>query len=462
MRSEETHAKGVVRRLLIQGMGLFSGATLSSLSLGITSLVVSRALGPTAFGTWGAALALALMSRAFLSFGSPEPLGFELAAARQKENAWHLRLALSATWWTDLTSAVLSLLVAVVGAYLVTGHSVVGRQALPLYWLAGAANACTAFYALWFTVAREQRRYRFIGLCTGAPGVVQALVIAVLYLTGRLSLFTVALTYCLTLGVLKGVVEAVSLIGTVRSVYRLPAWPLAPWVVWRHRHELDTFWRFLGASWVSLSVGGLSGTADAVCLSVWGHSAAEVGFYRLARQLAELANALSTSLGHAVYQDFVEMHARGETAAIRHRLRRLLIWAVPVAVAVVVVSSAAAVWVIPAVFGRAFSASVPLFALLMVGIGARLAAFPAVPLLSALRRYRFGLLCNVGLILPALALLPLLASHGAWVVAAAISLDVTVVYVAFTAGAFHYTRPSATGHEPAPDAEAAARADTNR
>lgn len=130
------------------------------------------------------------------------------------------------------------------------------------------------------------------------------------------------------------------------------------------RHELARF----------ALLGNLSGTLSSVMndgdLLVLGflRSPVEVGYYKLAKSLAQIAYLPVTPLAHATYPEFSAAAAAGQWDKFRSLMRRgskvMAFWLVPVSVGLVLVGWPA----IALLYGPSFVPAVPALAILLVGI----------------------------------------------------------------------------------------------
>lgn len=371
-----------LRRLGGAASTMFGGSMVGMVAALACAVIAGRALGPAGYGLWGAALGLAASVRILAGFNTSDALTRELTRARVAEDWETCRHLLSAALWLEATVGVLASAVTLSLVPWVARHGATGPEALPAYTVVAVALLFGTPAAVVLGVLREQGRYRLYGLVTSAPAVAQALVVLWLSLTGRLTIGTMAWTYLAVNGIGKAAVETLTLLWAVRQSYHVVLWPASPLLLWRATARLHNFWTFIGATWITTTVSGLVGNMDIVVLGFF-RPAAELGCYRIAKQMVTVTGAAVSVMTAAVFRDLSEMVARGQLVGLRARLRRIQLRSMLPAGALWVLTTLPALYFVRLAFGPEYGPAAGMFAVLNLGFAALVVLFWSAALLQA-------------------------------------------------------------------------------
>jgi O-antigen/teichoic acid export membrane protein len=141
-------------------------------------------------------------------------------------------------------------------------------------------------------------------------------------------------------------------------------------------------------------VSGLVSNIDIVILGLY-RPAAELGYYRFAKQMVTVTGAAVSALITAAFRDLSELVARGQLAGVRARLQRIQLRSLLPAIALWGLTVWLASWLIQLIFGPTWGTATTLFAVLNLGYAAQLVLFWSSPLLQA--KGETGFLVNLSL-----------------------------------------------------------------
>lgn len=382
-------------------------------NLGITALgffqgvLVARAFGPSNYGVWGLIVAYCGTVKAFLSFRTSEPLTRYLVEYHKNKDTKAVRLLLDSALMAEIATSLISLAIIMVAAPLAAKGASLGGKAILAAWIFAFGQTFAFITPVYYSVIRNKKKFNQIAMLPFASACIQLLIVSVLHAFGRLDIESLAWSY-LASAALQFLFNLAILRREVSVSYGMDIFKMDPMGCWRDRKDAKGFWAFMGTTYLSSMATSLFKNGDTLLL---GHFAlpAQVGLYKLAKNLAALLNSSATSLGSVIYQDFNELIMSGKTEELFQGLKRLMkIW-LPIVAGGAVVSIACSGWAVPLVFGKSYAGSQSLFGILMAGMAVATAFFWIQPL--ALSCGQFGAYLRVVVIL-SLAALPLMAYSG--------------------------------------------------
>ena len=432
-----------IRRLFVSSTWLYLGQVLATTLIFPLTIVLTHVLGAGQYGVWGAALALAGMVRTFVSFDITAPLTHFLVAARQNARQDTMRLLLACSLAADGVAGVVTLVVVALAAPSFAGHLASGAT-LPAYWLAAIAILAGFPQATWFCVARDQERFPLLGAVMIVNPAVQLGVALTLQHLGRLTLTSLAATYC-GATIFVSALQMLSLHLMVRR-YGIRWFILSPVELWRRAPEVADFWRFMAQLYLSTTLAAFVLNADVLIVG-WHRGAAEVGCYRLARQCSNLFDGVSIAVRAVLFQHLSEQVAAARYSDLRAWLLRLSSFWAPLTAAAVVVMALLAYPFVHYFYGAEFLPAVPILRVLLIASGGYTMMLWGLPLLQLLGGYGFQLKQLVWSIPLTVVGMNLGARYfGAVGVAAALAVLYWVLNIILTAKALHML--SARTHRP--------------
>ncbi len=403
---------GRLGRLLGGGAYLYAGGLGTSALALVQGIIVARALGPANYGIWGVALATCALTQALLGFRTTEPLTRYLVELRDDGRPATLVKLLHTAFLTDLATRTVAILVVVAVSPLVAATVAGGADALPVYFIVAATTVLSSADAVWYCVVRDRREFRLLAGLPLAFTAFQVLAVAACWLGGWFDLVTLAIVYTAVAAV-RFVAKLAHVVRLARSAYAIEL--VARPSVGGFRGELAGFWRFMGMTYVSSVISALVKNGDMLILGYF-RPENEVGWYRLARNMASLIHNAASSLAEVAYQDLSELVAARRFARLRRELLRVTrVW-VPLVLAGMCVAFLVAGPVIRFVYGDDYAASTRSFHIFILGVGVAMMLFWTRPLGLAMEKLRAHLavvvVSSVFFVLAGILLVPAFGQYG--------------------------------------------------
>lgn len=340
--------------------GWLLGANILALGVAFAQgILLARNLGPAAFGSLALMLALTDLIQQLLSSRVWETATTFVTRYRATGDTRAAAAVLKICLSVDLIAATASTLLLLASAEFLARWFIKDPGAV------GALRACAVMPILLVPIAtgrsmlRMADRYRWLSSELLAESMVRLIAVWIVLALVGTELGPVVTAYLIAAGV--GSVAMVWLMTRAWRELGLGAWRDSPLsAVPQPRQVL----RFMLYSNLSGTFRLLSAKADLLMLG-WFVQPAAVGVYRLARSLADPLVALSDPVYQATYPELARLIHEGATADARRLTdsirRRAWLVIVPACMLVTLLAG----WVIPLVFGTAYTSAVPLVQLLV-------------------------------------------------------------------------------------------------
>lgn len=354
----------------------------------VQTLILARTLGPAQFGIWSGVQAYVLVAYSLCTFRTSEPVTRYLVEYRAARDRDMMELLLGSALATDAVTRCLSLLVIALSVPWVAERLPGGAEAIPLYILIGAGQVGALFDQVWFSVARDQGRYRGIATLNAVFPSLRVAGLAGLWLSGTLTLTTAAWLMAAA-GLVQGAITGVCLFRAMAGGYGVEAAGLARARVVGRRREIKPFWGFMTATFFSSICSSMIKEADTLILGFF-RSAEDVGYYRLGKSLAATVMRVGEMLAQVIYQDFSELVVRRDLAEVRRRIVLLCRTWLPLCVVGTALGLVIARPAITLVFGAAYEPSTLPFQVLLVASGVVTMLFWVRPIVLALELYWYN------------------------------------------------------------------------
>jgi O-antigen/teichoic acid export membrane protein len=375
--------------LFLNASTLLTGSVATMGLAFIQTLLLARALGPGEFGVWGAVQAYSVVVFAFLTFRTAEPVTRFLVEFRHQQDMSKLQLLLVTAVATDAGTRTLSFVAVMLSVLWFAPSLPGGAEALWIYLMFSASQVANFLEQPWFSVARDLGRYRTIASLTAGVAALRLAGLAGLWAAGQLSLASTAATF-LAVAVIQMLVVGRLFLGAMRDGYGTGWRGLGVRALIARRNDIAGFWSFMNATFVWSIFSTLIKEGDVLVLGLL-RPAEEVGWYRLAKSLAGVAQKVADMLAQVIYQDFSELVIRKDVAQVRRQIGALCRTWPPLVLAGAVVGMAIARPVVPWVFGVDYDPAIPAFRLLLLGSAAVTMLFWIRPIALAFDLYWFNL-----------------------------------------------------------------------
>lgn len=385
-------AGNLAQKILTSIGAVFFGSVASSALGFLSTVVISKALGPSGFGLTSTAIAYF-----YLVFGCVE-LGLSASVVRfgaltDHGNAYRLAAILKAG---VVLRAMTGMLVVIIGVgsaaplariiYRDTAHT-------PLIL---CATFSAALYLLGSFIDMSLRlfeRFFILALYTLIPNLIRLVITYLLYRTGQLDSITAIVA--ISLGLVAGIIFGIPWLPLrlLRESVHLPIRAVA--------RELLRFGRWIFLTNIGVSV---ISRVDTLILSHYADSS-QVGLYAAGFQLTMIFQILQTSLGTVLLPQVTRLKGRTQT----WRFIRILLGLAVAISSVMLALIPFAGTLVPLVFGSRFEAATPIFRILLINYVLQLYSLPFATLILARGRsqilaYQTGLqlvlslVCNLQLI----------------------------------------------------------------
>ncbi len=382
-----------MKRFLSSGALLFiSQSCVAAIFFG-QGILVTRALGPAAYGVWAAIQTLPWLINAFLSFRTGEALTPFLVEFRTGKKSERLRPLFASVVFTELGTRTISVAVVVALVPFVSTEIAGGIEARPAYWLFSLILLCTVFDSIWAGTMRDCRRFGTIAGLPAAFALVQATFVALLFIFESLTLMSLAATFVTIHFVRLGVI-VFQVARVLRDAYGVRLQNFSLREVIRERRNLASFWRFMRFGYVSSCLSSVVKTADILIIGFF-RSDAEIGWYRLAKSLVQAIAQMTTAFTFVIYQDFNEIVARRDFTRLIGFVKPLLMVWLPLVAAGCIGIAIIAAPAITLIYGVEFRPAALPFNILLIGVGTMTALFWTQPLSLAMRYVRFNLVLTI-------------------------------------------------------------------
>jgi len=382
-----------LRTLFQNAAYLFTGNIGVAVLSFIQGVLITRALGPAEYGVWGVILAFSGMTQAFLSFRTTEPLTRYIVEYRQKEDNSSLQLLFTTALLTNLATRVLAYGVILAISPWVAQSIAGGANAIPVFGIYGATVLFGFADAIWFCVARDQKKFKLIAVIPLVLASIQLAGVFALWKLDRLDLMDLAVLF-LGISTLRFFINIIYLRATIYRCYGIRIGGVN-WREWYgQQKELYGFWHFMKTTYLSSMVSTLVKNGDVLILGYY-RSDAEVGWYRLAKNLVAMIQQIGGALASVVYQDLNELIVAKKMDDVKRGIVRFSkVWIpsvfVGVAFAIMIAEP-----VIGLVYGVAFLPAALLFKILIIGAFVSLGVFWAQPIVLALGKINCNLISIV-------------------------------------------------------------------
>jgi O-antigen/teichoic acid export membrane protein len=419
--------------VFFRSSSLLMVGTVSAAVLGLLeTLVLGRFLGVAGFGAFSVVFVTSTFLVALIGFRTPEALSRQIVISKKSNNPQEVLLAITAL-------IVLQCLVhlCVLVSISVTAHwlaiGLTDNVELQFAFIFAAVAKFTEFLnPVWFTVARDKKRFLLIGFEPVIFRALQLLLFVGLWWQGELTVLTSTIVLVFR-GIIQLVYETLSLRqmilktgDTTASMSSLP---------WRQafffRSKLPNLWHFLRANFVGSFASAMTKYADVVILGAFS-SNAEVGLYRVARSIVGVGQRIKDVLGNVIYPGYLEMVSNQQgKRIIQYTVAISKIW-LPLTCLGIGIIALQAEWIIVNTIGAAFLEAIPVLYIFLVGGFVTIAFFWAPHLVLAFGEYRFHMILMLSVSIPAAVVyIPAAIFYGAKGIAGVTSAMWIVLFVSF-------------------------------
>lgn len=381
------HGQLVVNSLKIYSFSMFG----SVLSFG-QSILITRALGASAYGVCAASAGLVVLISGFVGFRTAEALAYHIgrtAATDAAGAAKMIRFSIVVDFATTSLAAVVATGFAVI-VRLTDGPQVLNPWVVAVYGLSGILS-CTANTAT--ALAREERRYWMLASTQAFAAIATFAAVAIVVLADYVSVATVA-ACSVAGGLIAFLFFGQIILGFMRrhGVENRAPWHIQDILNFRHQHR--DFWYFMTCGFWASCLSALVKKSDLVVLG-YVASPATVGLYRVAQQGVALIAKGTGAVGTIVIKQFSDFGKNNRIAdGVRFglRLSAMLLPGVLLAFGVIFLYAGP---VIQAVYGTEFREATVVFQVLCVGVLWAAAFVWLQPLLLAMNGVRENLVVQI-------------------------------------------------------------------
>ncbi len=344
-----------LKRLLKNASMLFGAETLVTLISVVQFPLVTRLLGSANYGAWGVVISWVSLVGQVVSIRLWETVIKYVTQFLAQHDEDRARAIIKLCMLIDLVLSLLFVLVLGLTAEWVAAWLVKRPDGADLIRLETLHIMMTLGSAVWVPLLRAFGRFRQISIFN----VVSAVMI--------FAFFMAALS--LGLGV-AGMITAVTLVALGQTVAvaimaerELRAHFKRHWITADLR-ALSGYRREVGAMLFSINIDSLRkivvGNADMVMLG-WLATPAQVGVYRLAKQLASYFNRLTDPIYDTLYPEVARLYAAEGPAAVRALVNRLMRGVLLGLAASIAGAYILSPWLVPLILGPEYVASISLF-----------------------------------------------------------------------------------------------------
>jgi O-antigen/teichoic acid export membrane protein len=385
-------AGSLARKILTSIGAVFVGGAASSALGFLSTVIISKGLGPSGFGLTSTAIAYFYLVFGCVEFGLSASV-VRFGALTEQGNVQRLAAILKAGLVLRTMTGILVVIVGVGAAAPLA--RVIYRDAAhtPLILWASFSAALYLLGSFIDMSLRLYERFFVLALYTLAPNLIRLIITYLLYRSGHLD--PVTATVAISLGLAAGIILGIPWLplSLLRESARLPIRAVA--------RELLGF-----GKWVFLTNVGVSliSRVDTLILSHYADSS-QVGLYAAGFQLTMIFQILQTSLGTVLLPQVTRLKGRIQT----WRFIRILLGLAVAISSVMLALIPFAGTLVPLVFGSRFAGATPIFQILLVNYALQLYSLPFATLILARGRSQLlayqtalqlvlGLVCNSQLI----------------------------------------------------------------
>jgi len=377
-----------LKQLFSRGSTLLSGTGMAMGASFLQTLLLARGLGPNDFGILAGVQAFCAVFATLLAFRTSEPLTRYLVEY-QKTNPSLVKTLLGTAILVDMVTQCTAVLLILFFAPWVAEYLPGGFKALELYFLVGISLLRTLFDHTWFSVARDQAKYRTIAVLSAFFSIIRTFFVAVLAFFGYLTLYNVAISM-MFLGIFQMGVTGFFLQRAITLGYKIPMCDIFSKNLLECQNKLAPFWSFMQATFLWSVFGTLAKEGDVLILSTL-RPAEEVGAYRLAKSLVGTIQQVADLLAQVIYQDFSAWVVEKNRSRLQKNFRLLSRRWVPAVATVTFLAFFLANPLILGIFGHAYVLSAEIFSILLVGVGIATMLFWVRPLALAFEMHWYNL-----------------------------------------------------------------------
>ena len=398
----------------------------------LQGVIVTRTLGPSLYGVWGVIVSFTGLIQSFSSFRTTEALTRYMVQYRLNNDLKSLRLLFITVLMVDLGTGILAYVLIIALVPWVSKSIAGGNDAISIYYLYGFTVILNFSNNLWFSVARDQKRYLLMALLNISSSLLQIILVIVLWYFKSLTVFYLAAVY-LVVKAMNSLVNVYFLQMTITKGYHIKMMQFKWNELIAHQKEFAGFWRFMKITYLSSMVSTLVKNSDIMILGYF-RPDNEVGWYRLGKSLISMMQQLISKLAVVAYQDFNELIAAHKFRELRKGIYRLLkIWT-PMVISASVIMMLAIGPLIRAVYGVNFSTTAVLVKILLVSVVVTAILFWVQPAMLALDGLKENLVVSTIIGIISLVMMTLMTSfYGSYGIAWTVSCSWITGYVGMVA-----------------------------
>lgn len=340
---------------VVRNSGWLFGAYLLAFGLAfVQSVLLARSLGPAEFGLLAVVIFLVTFVQLLVGSRVWEAATTFVVRYRAHGDAARATATVKLCYLVDGIGAAVGalLLFALAGpASRIFGDGTIAGP-IRLYSL---SMLLTIPMATASALLRVAGRYRWLAAQTVGENLVRLIAVAVVLAMFQPELEPVVAAYLVA--VAASAASLLWLASRAGSELGLTPWRAAPLRVLAE--DVGVILRFLLYSNLSGTARVLTGRVDVLIVG-WLTDPTSVGFYRLARSVSDPLAALATPVSQVVFPEISKLAGERDAEGIRRLTRRVRQLAAVVVLPACVLTTLAAGWAIPSVFGESFAPAVPL------------------------------------------------------------------------------------------------------
>lgn len=376
-----------IRKLFQNAAYLITGNIGQAVLSLVQGVIIARTLGPSEYGVWGVVIAFSGITQAFLSFRTGESLTRYLIVLKENGNKQALLALFAAALLTDFSTRVGAYLVIISLSPWVVQYIAGEEHGTLIYGIYGLTVIASFADNLWYCVARDQRQFKTAAAVPFVLAAVQLAGILVLWNLDALQLLELAVVFAAT-ALVKLIVNLWYVKVAIKK-YDLQLTDLRINKLINHQKQLAGFWRFMKSTFWSSMVSTLAKNGDVLILGYY-RTDAEVGWYRLAKNLVTMLQQFGVVLASVIYQDINELLIGGKIDLIKRTIVKILKFWAPTVIAGMFLAILTVETIIEFLYGNEFAPAVDPFIILLIGTVTSLLFFWAQPLVLGLEKIK----CN--------------------------------------------------------------------
>lgn len=408
---------------------LSAGQILGTVFTFIQGVLIARSLGPAQYGLWGIVIAYSALIYGFLGFRTGEPLTKYLVEYRVKKKLEKIEILIHSAIFVDFITRLMGLGVILLSAGL-TANTLGHASMWSVYVVYGFSSFFSFLDNTWYTLLKDRKRFKLISLFSLSFVLLQFFASCLLLGFARLTLLNFAYTV-LIISFFKSFIYVMGIRWELKKAYKINLNRINIGHVYLGLKSLNGFWKFMVSTYVSSMISSISKNADFLFLGYF-RPTAEVGIYRLAKNLVAVIQIISTTFTTVIYPRINEMIQSQNVKTLRSDLWRMMRYGIPAAFIVVAVLDIFSKYLFIRIYGSGFSQATEPFYILSVQLFFTLISFWLFPLLYAFGQYRFTTQLILGTTVLNVVLLIFFSSHGVLAVSTISSLvGVTSILIMF-------------------------------